>query len=167
LKKITIVLIVAIAASMGLAAMPAFPAERTASPVAAASIVGGSDITLVARQSSFPVVVINNLNSEMRVIVHLVSTSPKVVVEETTDWLIMQPGTTVNAQFPVSAIGSGDVVMVAWLTSISGVEIGPKVQIDLTVNPDIETWAIGVFFGLVAVLVVVGFVRTSRKSKSS
>ncbi len=167
MKKITIVLIVAIAASMGLAAMPAFPAERTASPVAAASIVGGSDITLVARQSSFPVVVINNLNSEMRVIVHLVSTSPKVVVEETTDWLIMQPGTTVNAQFPVSAIGSGDVVMVAWLTSISGVEIGPKVQIDLTVNPDIETWAIGVFFGLVAVLVVVGFVRTSRKSKSS
>ena len=167
MKKITIVLIVAIAASMGLAAMPAFPAERTASPVAAASIVGGSDITLVARQSSFPVVVNNNLNSEMRVIVHLVSTSPKVVVEETTDWLIMQPGTTVNAQFPVSAIGSGDVVMVAWLTSISGVEIGPKVQIDLTVNPDIETWAIGVFFGLVAVLVVVGFVRTSRKSKSS
>jgi hypothetical protein len=167
LKKITIVLIVAIAASMGLAAMPAFPADRTATPVAAASIVGGSDITLVARQSSFPVVVNNNLNSEMRVIVHLVSTSPKVVVEETTDWLIMQPGTSVNAQFPVSAIGSGDVVMVAWLTSISGVEIGPKVQIDLTVNPDIETWAIGVFFGLVAVLVVVGFVRTSRKSKSS
>jgi hypothetical protein len=167
LKKITIVLIVAIAASMGLAAMPAFPAERTATPVAAASIVGGSDITLVARQSSFPVVVNNNLNSEMRVIVHLVSTSPKVVVEETTDWLIMQPGTTVNAQFPVSAIGSGDVVMIAWLTSISGVDIGPKVPIKLTVNPDIETWAIGLFFGLVAVLVVVGFVRTSRKSRSS
>ena len=167
MKKITIVLIVAIAASMGLAAMPAFPAERTATTVAGASIVGGSDITLVARQSSFPVVVSNSLNSEVRVIVHLVSTSPKLVVEETTDWLIMQPGTTVNAQFPVSAIGSGDVVMVAWLTSISGVEIGPKVQIKLTVNPDIETWAIGLFFGLVAVLTVVGFIRTSRKSRSS
>jgi hypothetical protein len=167
LKKITIVLIVAIAASMGLAAMPAFPAERTATTVAGASIVSGSDINLVARQSSFPVVVSNSLNSEVRVIVHLVSTSPKVVVEETTDWLIMQPGTTVNAQFPVSAIGSGDVVMVAWLTSISGVEIGPKVQIKLTVNPDIETWAIGLFFGLVAVLTVVGFIRTSRKSRSS
>ena len=167
MKKITIVLIVAIAASMGLAAMPAFPTERTATPVAGAYIVGGSDITLVARQSSFPVVVSNSLNSEVRVIVHLVSTSPKVVVEETTDWLIMQPGTTVNAQFPVSAIGSGDVVMVAWLTSISGVEIGPKVQIKLTVNPDIETWAIGLFFGLVAVLTVVGFIRTSRKSRSS
>jgi hypothetical protein len=79
----------------------------------------------------------------------------------------MQPLTSVNAQFPVSAIGSGDVVMVAWLTSISGVEIGPKVEIQLTVNPDIETWTIVVFLGLVAVLITVGFIRTSRKSKSS
>ena len=167
MKKITIVLIVAIAASMGLAAMPAFPTERTVVFPDGVSILGGSDITLVARQSTFPVVVSNSHSSEARVIVHLVSTSPKVVVEETTDWLIMQPGTTVNAQFPVSAIGSGDVVMVAWLTSISGVEIGPKVQIKLTVNPDIETWAIGLFFGLVAVLTVVGFIRTSRRSRSS
>jgi hypothetical protein len=167
LKKITIVLIVAIAASMGLAAMPAFPTERTVVFPDGVSILGGSDITLVARQSTFPVVVSNSHSSEARVIVHLVSTSPKLVVEETTDWLIMQPGTTVNAQFPVSAIGSGDVVMVAWLTSIGGVEIGPKVQIKLTVNPDIETWAIGLFFGLVAVLTVVGFIRTSRRSRSS
>jgi hypothetical protein len=167
LKKITIVLIVAIAASMGLAAMPAFPAERTVVPVDGVSILGGSDITLVARESTFPVVVNNSQSSEMRVIVHLVSTSPKLVVEETTDWLVIQPGTTVNAQFPVSAIGSGDVVMVAWLTSISGVEIGPKVPIKLTVNPDVESWAIGLFFGLVALLIVAGFIRTSRKSRSS
>ena len=167
MKKITIVLIVAIAASMGLAAMPAFPTERTVVFPDGVSILGGSDITLVARQSTFPVVVSNSHSSEARVIVHLVSTSPKLVVEETTDWLVMQPGTTVNAQFPVSAIGSGDVVMVAWLTSISGVEIGPKVPIKLTVIPDIETWAIGLFFGLVAVLTVVGFIRTSRRSRSS
>jgi hypothetical protein len=167
LKKITIVLIVAIAASMGMAAMPAFPAERTATPASGASIESGSNITLVARQSSFPVVVTNSLDSEVRVIVHLVSTSPKLIVEETTDWLVMQPLTSVNAQFPVSAIGSGDVVMVAWLTTISGVEIGPKVQIKLTVNPDIETWTIVVFLGLVAVLITVGFIRTTRKSKSS
>jgi hypothetical protein len=167
LKKITIVLIVAIAASMGMAAMPAFPAERTETLASGASIESGSNITLVARQSSVPVVVTNSLDSEVRVIVHLVSTSPKLIVEETTEWLVMQPLSSVNAQFPVSAIGSGDVVMVAWLTSISGVEIGPKVQIKLTVNPDIETWTIIVFLSLVAVLITVGFIRTSRKSKSS
>ncbi len=53
MKKITIVLIVAIAASLGLAAMPAFPAERTVVPADGVSILGGSDITLVARESSF------------------------------------------------------------------------------------------------------------------
>jgi hypothetical protein len=111
--------------------------------------------------------VTNSLDSEVRVIVHLVSTSPKLIVEEKTDWLVMKPLTSVNAQFPVSAIGSGDVVMVAWLTSISGVEIGPKVQIQLTVIPDIETWTIIVFLSLVAVLITVGFIRTSRKSKSN
>ena len=167
MKKITIVLVVAIAASMGMAAMPAFPAERTETPAPGASIASGSNITLVARQSSVPVVVTNSLDSEVRVIVHLVSTSPKLIIEEKTDWLVMQPLTSVNAQFPVSAIGSGDVVMVAWLTSISGVEIGPKVQIKLTVIPDIESWAIGLFLGLVAVLVIVGFIRTARKSRSS
>ena len=167
MKKITIVLIVAIAASMGLAAMPAFPAERAVTFPDGVSILGGSDITLVARQSTFPVVVSNTHSSEARVIVHLVSTSPKLVVEETTDWLVMQPGTTVNAQFPVSAIGSGDVVMVAWWTSISGVEIGPKVPIKLTVNPDVEAWAIGLFLGLVAMLTVLGFIRTSRKKRTS
>ena len=167
MKKITIVLIVAIAASMGMAAMPAFPNELKATPAPGAAIVGGSDITLVSRQSTFPVVVTNNLDTEMRVIVHLVSNSPKLIVEETTDWLVIQPRTTVNAQFPVSAIGSGDVVMVAWLTSISGADIGPKVPIKLTVNPDIETWAIALFFGIVAVLTVIGFVRTSRKNRAS
>ena len=72
-----------------------------------------------------------------------------------------------NAQFPISAIGSGDVVMVAWLTSLSGIELGPRVPIKLTVYPDIETWAIVLFLSLVAALVVVGLIRTARKSRSS
>jgi hypothetical protein len=39
------------------------------------------------------------------------------------------------------------------------------VPIKLTVNPDVEAWAIGLFFGLVAMLTVVGFIRTSRKKE--
>ena len=166
-KNLTIVLIVAIAASLGLSAMPAFPAERTETAGPAVSIVSGSDINLVSRQSSFPVLVNNGLTGEVQVVVHLISSSPKVVVEKKTLSLVLQPGSTVNAQFPVSAIGSGDVTMVAWLTSLSGVEIGPKVSIKLSVNPDLETRGIVLFLGLVAMLVVVGLVRTARKSKAS
>ena len=167
MKKLTIVLIVAIAASMGMAAMPAFPAEQTENPGPGVSIVGGSDINLVSRQSSFPVVVNNTLGGEVQVIVHLASRSPKITVEQNTLQLEIPGGSTMNAQFPISAIGSGDVVMVAWLTSLSGIELGPRVPIKLTVNPDIETWAIVLFLSLVAVLIVVGLIRTARKSRSS
>ena len=166
-KNLTIVLIVAIAASLGLSAMPAFPAERTETPGPGVSIVGGSDINLVSRESSFPVVVNNSLGGEVRVVVNLVSGSPKILVEQKKVSLVIEGGSTANAQFPISAIGSGEVVMVAWLTSLSGMEIGPRVTIKLSVNPDIETWAIVLFLSLVAVLVVVGLIRTARKSRAS
>jgi hypothetical protein len=112
-------------------------------------------------------VVQNNLGGEVRVLVNLASANPKIVVEQKTVSLVLEAGTTANAQFPISAIGSGDVVMVAWLTSLSGIELGPRVSMKLTVNPDIETWAIVLFLSLVAVLVVVGLIRTARKSRSS
>ena len=166
-KNLTIVLIVAIAASLGLSAMPAFPAERTETPSPGVSIVGGSDINLVSRESSFPVVVNNSLGGEVRVVVNLVSGSPKILVGQQKVSMVIEGGATANAQFPISAISSGEVVMVAWLTSLSGMEIGPRVTIKLSVNPDIETWAIVLFLSLVAVLVVVGLIRTARKSRSS
>ena len=166
MKKITIVLIVAIAASLGLAAMPAFPAVRTEAPDGVVAIVAGSDINLIARQSSFPIVVTNNLSGEVRVVVNLVSSSPKVVVGHKAISLVIPKGTTVTAQFPVAAVGAGDVTMVAWLTALSGLELGPRVSIKLTANPDVEIWAIVLFLGLVAVLVAVGLVRTARKSRS-
>jgi hypothetical protein len=161
LKKIALVIIIALAASMGLAAMPALPAEATDS--GAVSIVKGSNINLVSRESSFPVPVTNTLAGEVRVIVHLRSNSPKVVVEDSTMQLTIPAGTTMNAQFPIRAIGSGDVVMVTWLTALSGRELGKSVPIKLTVNPDIETAAIVLFLSFVVVLIVVGTVRTTRR----
>jgi hypothetical protein len=166
-KNFTIVLIAAIAASLGLSALPAFPAERTETPAPGVSIVSGSDINLVSRESSFPVVVHNSLGGEVRVVVNLISNNPRVIVEQQKVSLVIKGGSTLNAQFPVSAIGSGDVVMVAWLTSLSGIEIGPRVAIKLSVNPDIESWAIVLFLSLVAVLAVVGLIRTARKSRTS
>lgn len=165
-KNLTIVLIVAIAASLGLSAMPAFPAQSAEAPAPGVSIVSGSDINLVSRQSSFPVVVNNSLGGEVRVVVNLVSGSPRILVEQQKVSLVIEAGATANAQFPISAIGGGDVVMVAWLTSLSGIEMGPKVTIKLSVNPDVETWAIVLFLSLVAVLVVVGLIRTARKSRA-
>ena len=167
IRQIALILIIAVAASTVLAAAPSFPATLTETDTGAVSIVKGSTINLVSRESSLPVAVINTLPGEVRVIVHLQSSSAKLVVEDSTMQLVIPAGTTLNAQFPIRAIGSGDVVMVSWLTALSGRELGKRVPIKLTVNPDIETAAIVLFLSFVAVLIVIGVVRTLRRRKTA
>lgn len=150
---------------MGLAAMPSFPNEL--GETGSVSIVKGSNVNLVSRESSLPVAVANTLPGEVRVIVNLRSNSAKILVEESRFQLVIPAGTTINAQFPIKAIGSGEVEMVAWLTALSGVELGKPVSIKLTVNPDIETAAIVLFLSFVAVLIVVGVIRTLRRRKTA
>ena len=166
MKKLAIVLIVAIGASLGLAAVPAFPAETPKAPTGSVSIVSGSEINLVSREATLPVVVTNTYDGRARVLVHMVSGSPKLQVGNNVVQLSIPAGETMNAQFPVSAIGSGEVTMITWLTSLSGVEIGPRVSIKLRVYPDIENVAIVLFLGLVAALTVIGVIRTMRKRRA-
>jgi hypothetical protein len=166
LKKLAIVLIVAIGASLGLAAVPAFPAETPKDPTGSVDIVSGSEINLVSREATLPVVVTNTYEGRARVLVHMISASPKLQVVNKVVQLSIPAGETMNAQFPVSAIGSGEVTMITWLTSLSGVEIGPRVSIKLRVYPDIENVAIVLFLGLVAALTFVGVIRTMRKRRA-
>jgi hypothetical protein len=166
-RQISLIIIIAVAASTVLATAPALPATLTETETGAVSIVKGSTINLVSRESSFPVAVTNTLSGEVRVIVNLQSSSAKLVVEDSTMQLVIPAGTTMNAQFPIRAIGSGEVVMVAWLTALSGLELGKRVPIKLTVNPDIETAAIVLFLGFVTLLIVIGTIRTLRRRKTS
>ena len=136
-RQISLIIIIAVAASTVLATAPALPATLIETETGAVSIVKGSNINLVSRESSFPVAVTNTLSGEVRVIVNLQSSSGKIVVEDSTMQLVIPAGTTINAQFPIRAIGSGNVVMVSWLTALSGRELGARVPINLTVNPDI------------------------------
>ena len=166
-RQISLIIIIAVAASTVLAATPSFPATLTETDDGAVSIVKGSAINLVSRESSFPVAVTNTLPGEVRVIVNLQSSSAKLVVEDSAMQLVIPAGTTINAQFPIRAIGSGNVVMVSWLTALSGRELGARVPINLTVNPDIETAAIVLFLSFVAVLMSIGVIRTLRRRKTS
>ena len=166
-RPISLVIIIAVAVSTVLAAAPALPATLTETDAGAVSIVKGSGINLVSRESSLPVAVTNTLAGEVQVIVNLKSSSAKLVVEDSTMQLSIPAGTPVKAQFPIRAIGSGNVVLVSWLTALSGRELGDRVPINLTVNPDIETAAIVLFLSFVAVLMSIGVVRTLRRRKTS
>ena len=165
-RQIALVIIIALAASGVLAASPSFSSALTETDIGAVTIVKGSVINLVSRESSLPVAVTNTLGGEVRVIVNLESTSARVIVEDSTMQLVIPAGTTINAQFPIRAIGSGNVVMVSWLTALSGRELGTRVPINLSVNPDIETAAIVLFLSFVAVLIVIGVIRTLRRRKT-
>lgn len=167
MKKVALAIIIFFAASTVLAAAPAFPSTLGETPTGSVAIVKGSNINLVSRQSNFPVTVSNTLPGEVRVIVHLRSNSPKVILENSSVQLVIPAGTTMNAKFPIRAIGSGDVVMEAWLTALSGKKLGGKVPIILTANPDIETAAIVLFLSFVVVLIVIGIFRTARRRKTS
>lgn len=159
-------LALAVALTLALSATPAIASDiLSANEEAAVFIARGSTINLVARESSVPVVVTNNLPGEVRVIVNLQSNSPKILVGESKVQLTIPAGTTVNAQFPVKAIGSGSVVLVTWLTSLNGMEIGKRIPIKMVVNPDIETTAIVLFLGFVAVLIAIGIRRTLRRRR--
>ena len=136
-RQISLVIIIAVAVSTVLAAAPALPATLTETDAGAVSIVKGSGINLVSRESSLPVAVTNTLAGEVQVIVNLKSSSAKLVV------------------------------LVSWLTALSGRELGDRVPINLTVNPDIETAAIVLFLSFVAVLMSIGVIRTLRRRKTS
>jgi hypothetical protein len=162
MRRLAIIVI----AALSLSALPAAANEfLEESDSASVFIVPGSTINLVSRESSVPVVVTNNLPGEVRVVVNLRSNSPKLAVLESKVQLIIPALSTMNAQFPIKAIGSGNVVLVSWLTSLNGNEIGKRVPLKMVVNPDIETTAIVLFLSFVAILIAVGVYRTLRRKR--
>jgi hypothetical protein len=165
LKKFAILLIVALAASVGLAALPAFPSQKLETPAGTVAIVSGSTINVVSRESSLPIVVSNTLPGEVRVILRVSSNSPKLIVKDEAVQLTIRSGTIANPKIPIQAIGSGDVQLTAWLTSLNGLQLGEKITIQLTVNPDVEAIALVLFFGFVAALIVLGAIRTARQKR--
>jgi hypothetical protein len=148
------------------AALPATALTRELPPEKI-FIVPGSSINLVARESSIPVSVQNNFNVDITVQVHLRSNNPRVIVPKSFVEVVVPANTTINAQIPVRAIGNGDVQLTAWLESFTGNRIGKNVEIQMSVNADIETTAIVLFLSLVGLLLLIGVVRTLRRKTAS
>jgi hypothetical protein len=52
------------------------------------------------------------------------------------------------------------------VTTFNDIRVGETVQMNLTVNPDIEVFIIIVFGSLIAVLLALGVIRMKRRSNS-
>jgi hypothetical protein len=79
--------------------------------------------------------------------------------------VVIPANSTLNATVPVQAVANGDVTLNVWLTSFSGVRIGNKLSIEMTVLGNFEAIAIGSLGSFVVVLLVVGIIRTLRRRK--
>lgn len=133
-------------------------------PPTAIKIVPGSTIHLVSRNSKLPISIQNNFPTEIRVQVHVAPTNLSALIPAAIE-VTVPANTTYVAQVPVTAIADGNVVLHAWLTTFSGLSLGDSVNLNLTINAEVEDSLIGGFAVAVAALLVIGVVRTVRKRR--
>ncbi|MEN9752539.1 MAG: hypothetical protein RL670_230 [Actinomycetota bacterium] len=128
-------------------------------------ILPGSRINLVSHDSKMPIAITNDFDTEVRVLLHvrprtLVVTMPEVVA------VTVPAQTTINAKVPISATADGSVTVDAWLSTFSGQKFGKSVELAVSVSEDVELFILLSFGGVVALLLVVGVLRTLKRRAS-
>jgi hypothetical protein len=142
----------------------ATPVEA-ALPPAQVFVVSGSNINIVSRESKIPVSIQNNYDRQVRIRVHTSAPDPAVTVAEYVS-ITIPANSRKDALVPISILSGGEYKLNVWLTTFNDIRVGETVSMDLTVNPDIEVMIIIAFGSLIAVLIVLGAIRMSRRSKS-
>jgi hypothetical protein len=138
---------------------------QAALPPAQVFVVTGSNINIVSRESKVPVSIQNNYDRQVRIRVHASAPDPAVTVQKFVS-LTIPANSRKDALIPISILSGGEYKLNVWVTTFNDIRVGETVQMNLTVNPDIEVFIIIVFGSLIAVLLVLGVVRMKRRSNS-
>lgn len=128
------------------------------------SIVPGSKINLVSRESNIPVKIKNEFDADIRVHVHIIPSNSRVIVPTAVE-VVVPALTSINAKVPVRAIANGDVTLSVWLTTFSGLRLGEAVDLEMNVNPDAELTLIISFGAFVILLGTAGVIRTVNRTR--
>jgi hypothetical protein len=142
----------------------ATPSEA-ALPPAQVFVVSGSDINIVSRESKVPVSIQNNYDRQVKIRVHASAPDPAVTVAEYVS-ITIPANSRKDALVPISILSGGEYKLKVWLTTFNDIRVGETVSMNLTVNPDIEVMIIVAFGSLIAVLIVLGAIRMSKRNKS-
>lgn len=151
-------------AMVTLFATPAAQALITAAPQHQIRIVPGSDVNLVSKQSYLPISIRNDYPVEVRVLVHVQSKQLNAITTSVVEKVI-PANTTDTAKIPITAIVDGDVPVVAWLTTFSGIKLGKPVDLKLNVHAEVEGSVLLIFGLTVTGLLIAGTLRTLRKRR--
>ncbi len=138
---------------------------QAALPPAQVFVVTGSNINIVARESKVPVSIQNNYDRQVRIRVHASAPDPAVTVQKFVS-LTIPANSRKDALIPISILSGGEYKLNVWVTTFNDIRVGETVQMNLTVNPDIEVFIIIVFGALIAVLLALGVIRMKRRGNS-
>ena len=140
--------------------------EQTRSTVEAVHVVPGSRVALVAARAALPVTVVNDLATEVTLVLQVRSRSPRLQVPRTLVPVTVQPGRIAVVNVPVVAVASGPVEVSSQLMTADGRPWGTGSSISVTVATQAEGRVLTGVGIVVGVLFVLGaaraFVRNRR-----
>lgn len=124
-------------------------------------IVPGSNINLVAKDARLPITINNPTDQDVTVVLKGQTTSFRL--ELIGDQEVTVPaGSSSVGELTVRAIANGQVDVRVWL-ELDGKQIGEDHLLEVNVNYDIELFLLVSFGFLVALLVILGVIRTAMK----
>ncbi|MEV7799648.1 DUF6049 family protein [Microbacterium foliorum] len=131
----------------------------------AVDIPPASTIQLLSANADLPFSVRNDLPWPVNIQLSVTPSDPRLDVQSVTPWTI-QPGTTTRVKVPVSArVGSGEVTLKLSLSSPTGVPISQPENVRVSVRAEWEAIGLGVFGGLIVLLLGLGIIRTIRRRR--
>jgi hypothetical protein len=136
---------------------------QAALPPAQVFVVTGSNINIVSRESKVPVSIQNNYDRQVKIRVHASAPDPAVTVQNYVS-LTIPANSRKDALIPISILSGGEYKLNVWVTTFNDIRVGETVEMNLTVNPDVEVFIIIVFGALIAVLLVLGAIRMKRRN---
>lgn len=138
---------------------------RTAATLDAVGVQQPSAIQLFTSAAPLPVWVRNDLPWPVNVRLSAEPSDARLDVQPFTD-VVAQPSSNTRVKVPVEArVGSGALQVRFSLTSPTGVPIGDVQRADVTVRAEWEGIGLGILGGVIALLLVLGLVRTVRRRR--
>lgn len=138
--------------------------KRAHTLASAVSVAKPATINLLDKSANLPLRIVNDGSSSATVVVQLIPSDPRLQVNKKIT-LVIPAQATQQIEFPVKAIGSGDVVVQAQVLNLEGEVIDKRTRFKVRVRADWESTGTFIITVALGLLVAVGVVRTVKKGR--
>ncbi|WDH78848.1 DUF6049 family protein [Microbacterium esteraromaticum] len=140
--------------------------ERARTTLDAVGIQQPKPVQLFTSAAPLPVWVRNDLPWDVNLSLFSTPSDLRLDIQPVTE-VAAQPAGSTRVDIPIEArVASGDVQVTFRLTSPTGVPIGQTATADVTLRADWEGIGLGILGGVIALLLVLGTIRTVRRRRT-